>query len=325
MTGAAHKKIYQTALAVLEAHALPHDRLIEEIISKLYGHIGDNSGDVGEFTEVRGRIGTVIKEMREDGVILNNDGYYSADTERHLALRIESCESEIVKLLAKAPKSKDELRTHLINYFKTNSTPSDDDDRRLFTYIGQTLRRLTDNKTIAVMDGKYALCEESRAKIDDLSAMLELKDTFLRKIHRGGGEFFEHYIVTLLKKYFTSLGNTVIEARVVGGANDGGVDGIIKQVTPIGFRETVMIQAKNRTDEATETSLRGFYGVLCASGATHGIYATTSDLHPSAKNFLSGIDNCIYINGDDIFNMACKCLYGIRKRHGVLTVDNKII
>lgn len=325
MTGAIHKKIYQTALTVLEEHALPHDQLIEHITAKLYGHISDNSGEIGEFTEIRGRIGTVIKEMRDDGVILNNDGYYSTHTERRLALRMESCESEIVKLIATGPKSKDEIRKHLINYFKTNSTESNDDDRLLFTYIGQVLRRLTENKTISIKDSRYSLSKEAGANISDVSAMLELKEAFLGKIHRSGGEFFEHYIVTLLKKYFTMLGNTVTEARVTGGTNDGGIDCIIKQTTPLRFKETVMIQAKNRTDAANETSLRGFYGAVCASGGTHGIYATTSDLHPSAKIFLSGIDNCTYLNGDDIFDMACKCLYGIKKKHGVLTIDNKII
>ena len=50
-----------------------------------------------------------------------------------------------------------------------------------------------------------------------------------------------------------------------------------------------------------------------------------SDFHPGAKIFLSGIDNCVGINGDDIFKMACDCLYGIKKKSGKLMIDNKIL
>ena len=99
----------------------------------------------------------------------------------------------------------------------------------------------------------------------------------------------------------------------------------LKTLDPLGFKETTMIQAKNRTDLSTETTVRSFYGAVCASGGSRGIFATTSDFHPSAKLFLAGIDNCVGINGEDIFNMACECLYGIRKKNGKFVIDNKVL
>lgn len=324
MNSTTHKKIYQTAIKVLEGRSLPYKRLIEEIITELYGYSGDNSAEVGEYTEIRGYIGAVISEMKSDGVLLNNNGYLCSAASTHLALRMESCEKEIVKFLSQEPKSKEQIRNHLQKYFKTNRTPNDGDDRIIFNHMGEVLRRLISDKKISLADGRYSLRPEIKAEIHDVTAMLELKDTFLCKMHRSGGEFFEHYIVTLLQKYLTRLGNKVTEARVLGGSHDGGIDGIIRQVTPLGFRETIMLQAKNRTDAASETTLRSFYGALCASEGTHGIFATTSDIHPSAKIFLSGIDNCIFLSGDDVFNMACECLYGICKKSGKLTIDNKV-
>ena len=87
----------------------------------------------------------------------------------------------------------------------------------------------------------------------------------------------------------------------------------------------MLVQAKNRTDATSETVVRAFLGAVYASGGTKGIFATTSDFHPAAKILLSGIDNCVGVNSEDIFKMACRNLYGIRKKSGKLVIDNKIL
>jgi hypothetical protein len=68
--------------------------------------------------------------------------------------------------------------------------------------MGQVLRRLTDLGIIEIVNGEYALREQVRATVDDLSEMLQLKSDFLTRLHRKGGEFFEHYLLTLLKKRY---------------------------------------------------------------------------------------------------------------------------
>lgn len=324
MNGAAHKKIYKTVLDVLTTRSMSHKKLIEEAISLLYDGI-DADGQVGEFTEIRGLIGAVVSEMRSDGVIIFDSGVYSLGADGPIPLRLERCEKAIVTLLASGGRSKHEIRAHLRHVFKTDTTPSDSDDRILYNYMGQILRRLTEVGTIEITDGLYNLKKQTRASIDDIKNMVELKSEFLTKLHQKGGEFFEHYILTLLKKNEESYGKTVIECRTTGGALDGGIDGIIKTVDYLGFRETVLIQAKNRTDMTSETTVRGFLGAIYANGGSKGIFATTSDFHPAARLFLNGLDNCVGINGEDIFNMACKQLYGIKKKNGELVVDNKIL
>ena len=324
MTTAVHKKIYKTVLEILTENALYHKELIEEAVRRLYGGI-DNDGQVGEFTEIRGLIGAVISEMKSDGVILYDNGVYSVGKDGPIPIRMERCEKEILSLLSLKAQNKFEIRSHLRNIFKTDATPSDSDDRILYNYMGQILRRLTELDVIEIIDGKYALKAEARANIDDISAMLELKERFLTKIHSKGGEFFEHYIMTLLQRYAEAYGKAVTECRVTGGATDGGIDGIMKTTDSLGFRETVLVQAKNRTDMTSETKVRAFLGSVYASGSAKGIYATTSDFHPGAKILLAGIDNCIGINGEDIFKMACQTMYGIRKKSGKLVIDNKIL
>jgi hypothetical protein len=263
--------------------------------------------------------------MRGDGVILYDGGVYSLSASGSLPLRIEGCEKEIVSLLCSGARSKQEIRNHLRAVFKTDTTQSDGDDRILYNYIGQVLRRLTELGKVELTEGRYSLKAQTRAAADDLSEMLRLKSDFLTRIHRKGGEFFEHYILTLLKKNEEAHAKTVTECKTTGGAMDGGIDGIIKTVDYLGFRETVLIQAKNRTDATTETTVRGFLGAIYANGGTKGIFATTSDFHPAAKIFLSSIANCVGVNGDDIFEMACKMQYGIKKKSGKLVIDNKIL
>lgn len=325
MNSTVHKKIYKTVLDVLSGGAVSHKKLIEDVIVKLYGDVPNAGGPVGEFTAIRGLVGSVIAEMKRGGVIFEEEGLCTSGEITPMAIRMESCEAEILSLLSSAPKTKQQIRSHLVNVYRTNETPSKQDDALLFNYIGQILRKLIAEQTVLLEDGRYSLCKETKANIDDINSMLKLKSAFISRIHHKGGEFFEHYIMTLLEKHQTKYGKTVVECRTTGGSSDGGIDGIIKTIDPLGFKETTMIQAKNRTDITTETVVRGFYGAVCALGGSRGIFATTSDFHPSAKIFLTGIDNCVGINGDDIFNMACECLWGIRKKSGELVIDNKIL
>ena len=324
MNGAVHKKIYKTVLDVLAGGALSHKVLIDESFARLYSGI-DLDGQVGEFTEIRGLIGSVVSEMKSDGVILFDSGVYSVGSGGSMPLRLERCEKEIVSLLSSGAKSKHELRAHLRRVFKTDVTASDSDDRLLYNYMGQVLRRLTELGIITLREGQYALKEQTRAGAGDLEALLQLKVEFLARLHRKGGEFFEHFILTLLKKNEEAYGKTVTECKTTGGSMDGGIDGIMKTTDHLGFRETVLIQAKNRTDMSTETTVRGFLGAVYAAGGDKGIFATTSDFHPSARLFINSVDNLVGVTGDDIFDMAVKRLYGIKKKSGKLVIDNKIL
>lgn len=324
MNSTVHKNIYKTVLEVLSHGQLSHKRLIEESVKRLYGGI-DTTGEVGEFTEIRGLIGSVIAEMKSDGVILYDSGSYSVGADGPIPIRLERCEKEIISLLSKTPMNKAELRSHLRRIFKTDTTPSDSDDRILYNYMGQILRRLTDTGVISLAEGLYTLKAETNADVGVIEEMAKLKAEYLTRLHQKGGEFFEHYILTLLKKNEEAHGKTLTECRTTGGTMDGGVDGIIKTVDYLGFKETVLIQAKNRTDMTSETTVRGFLGAVYASGGDKGIFATTSDFHPAAKLFLSSVNNLVGINGEDIFKLACKYLYGIKKKSGKLVINNKIL
>lgn len=259
------------------------------------------------------------------GLVICRDDRYSLAESKPVTVRAARCEKEIISMLAGSPMTKKEIRARLEDILGTNKTPTLKDDNVLFSYFGQILKRLTNEKTLTLRDGVYSISRAKSARVGNMSETLELKNEFLERLHSKGGEFFEHYFMTLLSKYLSKHGKTVIESYVTGGSSDGGIDGIAKTVDSLGFRETVMIQTKNRNSYATETEVRGFYGAVCARMGSRGIFVTSSGFHQSAADFLSAIDNCVGLNGDKIFDMASECLFGIKKRDGKLIIDTGVL
>ena len=315
------KRIYKLIVDEIEGGAVTRAMIIEGATVKLCG----GNAPMDARARLRGSVGAVFTKMLEYGVIASEDGKIVLKTTRSTAVRTENLEREILTLLSEGPVAKTELRDRLDDFFKTKSTPSEKDDLLLTTITGQVVKRLTSLGIIRLYYGKYEIAPEKAAEAGDITAMIALKADFITRLHAKGGEFFEHYIVTLLAKYLRRSRKRVTAAYVNGGVTDGGIDGIIRTEDVLGFREEIMIQAKNRTETVVETAVRGFYGSVCAAQGSRGIFATTSDFHPTAKAFLDGIDNCVGVSGEDIFEMAKKCRYGIRKKRGVYMIDAKIL
>ena len=323
-----NKKIYAKIIDILDKKPMPRKEIIETYIDSLglsRELLADKSTG-GRVNIERSIVGTAINEMRSKGIITkNNDRVYFATAQKPVVIRNEKCESEILKMLAERPLSKNEIRQNLTRIFGTDKTLTEKDDNKLFTYMGEALRRMVKDGILS-QDGKdYDLAKKISVKLDDINNMLTLKNVFLTRLYRKGGEFFENYFMTLLEKYVTLHGKIVTSNTVSGGSFDGGIDGILETVDSLGFRETIMVQTKNRSDTVNETAVRGFYGAVCAKQGTRGIFATSSDFHYSAKAFLDSIDNCVGVDGDKIFEMAKETHYGIKKIGSELTVDDKII
>ena len=323
-----HTKIYRKIVDMLEFAHL--DR--RDIISKCLVRLGLNAEELRDIQigskcqKMRAEVGMVLSEMESRGLIAtDSDGLYYLVSARPVVIRIEACEKELLSALSERPMTKPEIRDRLKSVFGTDKTPTTKDDDTLFTFMGQTLKRLCAVGIIQIRDGRYELSAKASAKSNDMNAMLALRSEFIAKLHSSGGEFFEIYFMELLARYYKKHGKEVVTSYVTGGASDGGIDGVIKTVDSLGFRETTMVQMKNRTDIVSETDVRGFYGAVCAKGGSRGIFACTSDFHDGAKGFLDGIDNCIGVNGTILFKMACECLYGIKKNKEALSVDDRII
>lgn len=321
-------RIYKIIADILAEGALLRSELMDAAIARL-GLSGDEmqSTDVnGKKNIYRGHIGSILNEMLASGIINEDKSErYRLASNKPVVVRVERCEAEILKLLGSGAKSRSEISRTLTSLFGTDKTPTRKDDGRLADIISRTLRRLAEINLITYDGSLYALSKRAIARKDDIDALLKLKGEFLSRLHQRGGEFFEVYFMNLISRYLTKHGKEVTECRTTGGSNDGGIDGIVKTVDSLGFRETVMVQTKNRFITTNETDVRGFYGAVCAQRATRGIFATTGDFHYGARAFLDSIGECVGIDGERVFSIACECLYGIKREGERLSVDDRII
>lgn len=323
-----YRSIYRYVLDSLDNGKLSRRELIFSVIDSFnltdYERLDDSMN--GRLNVLRSRIGLVINDMEAKKIIAREPGgLYFRVEDREVAIRKEECEREILDILRSESKTRYQIKDSLISFFGTDTTPSVRDDNKLFTYMGQILKRLTGDGILDFDGSTYSVAPEKSAYIKDRREVLQLKAAFLSKLHSRGGEFFEHYFMNLIAKYLALKGKNVIESHVTGGSDDGGIDGIVRTVDSLGFREIIMVQTKNRTDISTETDIRGFYGAVCAKQGSRGIFATSSDFHPMATKFLDSIDNCVGVNGDKIFAMATETGYGIRNDGTKLAIDREII
>ncbi|MBE6645549.1 MAG: restriction endonuclease [Ruminococcaceae bacterium] len=322
-----YRKIYVSILDMLEKSPADRQTLIKGAIDTFElskKELSDNRTN-GRLNVLRSMCGTVINEMHNRAIISRDANFlYHKKTEKPIAIRMERCEEEILRMLRESPKTRAEIKDSLVQFFGTDSTPTPSDDNKLFTFMGQILKALV-NEGLIEFDGSiYRILPAKAAKVKSREEILTLKADFLSLIHSKGGEFFEHYFMNLLSKYLIRSGKTVIESYVTGGSADGGIDGIAKTVDSLGFKETIMVQTKNRIEVTVETDIRAFYGAVCAAQGSRGIFATTSDFHPMAKKLLESIDNCVGINGDKIFTMAADSAYGLKRVGKRLIIDAEV-
>ncbi|MBE5753549.1 MAG: hypothetical protein E7343_05770, partial [Clostridiales bacterium] len=168
----------------------------------------------------------------------------------------------------------------------------------------------------------------------------KLKESFLKKIRSLGGSYFEYYSIYLLERYSLKNGRRVESMRVSGGEYDGGIDGEIEVTDKIGFKEKIYIQAKNWNpmsgkDEGWvvgETHLQQFIGAVCyrqaKEGKQHsrGIFITTSYFTNGAKEMLDKMsDKFVGYDGDDLFETAKDCSFGVIQKDGQWVLDEKLL
>ncbi len=192
--------------------------------------------------------------------------------------------------------------------------------------------------TVAVRGNVRKLSQAKPTK--PLTADEALKEAFLAKLRSLGGDYFEYYSVYLLERYSLRNGRRLEGLKISGGDHDGGIDGEIELTDKFGFRETIYIQAKNWNPDkgkeslwvVGETLLQQFLGA-CAyrqakDGKQHcrGIFITTSRFTPDAKRMLDELsDKLVGYDGNDLFEAAKECSFGLAQRNGTWTLDEKLL
>ena len=325
MTQSEKTRIYKSVAMLLEKSSMDRTKLIESICTSM-GYCTSMLAAGSKECSTRGAVGSIINEMIDSGLLKKEENdKLTLITTRPILIRIERCEREIIKALTESPKTKRELKALLDSVFGANITSSQRDNDTISAHLDQVLKKLILRGAIIAENGVYSVCPKIAANPNRTNEIIALKADFLSKLHTKGGEFFEGYFMTLLSKFYTKQKKKILECYVTGGSADGGIDGVMVTEDALGFKETTMVQTKNRIEIATETDVRGFYGAVCAKKGTRGIYAISSDFHQGAKDFLSSLDDCVGVNGDIIFKMAAECLHGLKKIGNNLTVDSNLL
>ena len=110
-------------------------------------------------------------------------------------------------------------------------------------------------------------------------------------------------------------GSNEMAGRAIGRTGDRGVDGVIDQ-DPLGV-DQIYLQAK-RYDAATSVSsgeIRDFFGALSLRKATKGIFVTTSDYSPSARQTVRDLGSrIVLLNGKELAQLMIRYGVGVRLR-----------
>ncbi|MDE0484660.1 MAG: restriction endonuclease [Candidatus Poribacteria bacterium] len=147
------------------------------------------------------------------------------------------------------------------------------------------------------------LIETSYKKISE-----ELVTELIDKIKNNTPAFFENLVIDLLVAM--DYGGSQEDAEAVGRSGDGGIDGIINE-DRLGL-DVVYVQAKRWEANVGEPPIRDFAGALDGRGAQKGIFITTSDFSPSARQFADrSTKKIVLINGKRLAELMIEHNVGV--------------
>lgn len=149
----------------------------------------------------------------------------------------------------------------------------------------------------------------------------ELAAELLQRIKDNSPPFFERLVIHLLVEM--GYGGSQEDAEAVGRSGDGGIDGVIK-ADPLGLN-VVYVQAKRWVGNVGEPPIRDFVGALDGEGVQEGIFITTSDFNPAAKEFTErSSKRVILINGRELARYMIEHDVGVsvEKTYEIKRVDS---
>ena len=292
--------------------------------------LNDNRLD-SEAVQRKVALGELLTELIHSGQLVEDAlGYILPGAENTVWFDADEVRRYISDQISRyAPLGKRQLFTKAEQYFGTNRTADQADDNALHSIIGTILNKLIREGHIRKTQRGYCPVGSDDYPATELGGWLKraaagenVKTCFLEAVHTKGGEWFESYCVRLMTAYYSHVGKVVSESYVTGGSNDGGIDGIIRTTDDLGYRETILMQMKNRHAVMNPKDLREFYGAVCAENGSRGIFITLSSFHIEAQRFIDKLDNLSGIDGSRLFAIAEKCGLGLTKRNGKTVIDD---
>lgn len=279
--------------------------------------------------QLKSRMGALLTQMIHNGDIEESEsGYLTVQRTPGAVLERDRAAEFILQLLQ---DGKQWPRHQIFNRADRVFQPADQDtEAQLHALLGQTIQTLEREKRILEGPNGYRLPVSQYPNTELGYWMQEAKnganlcECFLNAVHTQGGEWLESYAVRLLSEYYRRNGKTVTSAYVTGGSNDGGLDGVIQTTDWMGFRESILLQMKNRYAVISPKDVREFYGAVCIAQGSRGIFVTISSFHNEAQKLLQQVDNLIGVDGRKLFEIAKRCGFGIKKQNGCVMLDEAV-
>ena len=149
-----------------------------------------------------------------------------------------------------------------------------------------------------------------------------LAKDLLQQIKVNSSVFFEELVIDLLVKMGYG-GSREDAGRAVGRSGDGGIDGIINE-DRLGL-DMIYVQAKRWKGNVGEPPVRDFVGALDGEGVQKGVFITTSNFTPTAKNFAErSSKRIILIDGNHLAQLMIDHNVGVsvEKTYEIKRVDS---
>jgi restriction system protein len=148
----------------------------------------------------------------------------------------------------------------------------------------------------------------------------DVAERLLERLRSSHPAFFERAVVTLLLKM--GYGGAEERGRHLGGSNDGGVDGVIDE-DALGL-DRIYIEAKRYQvgSNISRETIQAFVGALAGVGASKGVFITTSDFTPGAREYVANISaRIILIDSSRLTNLMIDYGVGVQSRSTYTVVD----
>lgn len=145
-------------------------------------------------------------------------------------------------------------------------------------------------------------------------ALRELRQTaeseLLELLGNVSPSFFETIVLDLL--HAMGYGTSRSDLQRVGGAGDGGIDGVIS-LDRLGL-EKVYVQAKRWQSSVGRPDLQAFYGALAGHKARKGVFITTSTSTAQAIDFSKSVEGIVLIDGLRLASLMIDHEVGVSSR-----------
>ena len=179
----------------------------------------------------------------------------------------------------------------------------------------------TSNSEVNLETGENNLPPEESIEENYQKIREDLATELLQQIQGNSPAFFEELAIDLLVEM--GYGGSREDAQAVGRSGDGGIDGIINE-DRLGL-DVIYVQAKRWGSNIGEPLLRDFVGALDGEGVQKGVFITTSNFNPAAKNYAErSSKRIILINGSQLAQLMIDHDVGvsIEKTYEIKRVDS---